>query len=125
MIIWTFKDLRIRCGLTIANVGFSEIMSSKVSVYCINFREKLLGGGEFITDTPLLFTNKGSLGWNGLVKFAKLVGLSLDGKRSIYTTMNEVVEDSNARIIPEIQIKGTRKLQEPEKVMYDLSGRLV
>ena len=68
-----------------------------------------------MTDVLLLFANRRHLGWNALVKFGRLVGLVVDGKRSIYTTLEEVIEDSNNRMIPDIQIKGTVKLSGPEE----------
>ena len=94
---------------------------SKTMVYCVNFRtKKITGGGDFITKTPFLFTNKDNVGWNSLTKFAKIVGLTLEGKKSVHTLMEEVLNDSRDRIIPEIEAKGSLKLKDPEKFYMTL-----
>ena len=98
-------------------------MSYKVLVYCVNFRtKKIAGGGDLISEFPFLFTNKKNGGWNALVKFDKLVGWTVEGKKSISISLDEVMIDCRNRIIPEIQLKGNIKLEDPENVIYDLDG---
>ena len=99
-----------------------QIMS-KVLVYCVAFRWKKAQGGDFVSDVPFMFIRRdgSSLGWNALVKSARMLQLSLEGKKCLYTTLEDAVKDAKKRIIPDIQSKGNLRLKDPELVLYDLN----